>query len=128
MVGIVEIEEVPGNIVQLEKDLAEAVIQPANSESPAPAAATPAGDERLPPKLRGKKLEDIVDMYTNLESQMGRMANDLGQQRKLTDRLLDLKRETDLQSQTPPRVDLKGADLLENPTEALDRLDRKSVV
>jgi len=121
MVGIVEIEEVPGNIAQLEKDLAEAVVQPAATPAQTPATPTPAVDDRLPPKLRGKKLEDIVEMYTNLESQYGRMANDLGQQRKLTDRLLDLKRETDLQSQTPPRVDLKGADLLENPAEALDR-------
>ena len=49
------------------------------------------------------------------------MANDLGTQRKLTDRLLDLKREEDLSNNTPEPVQLDGADLLDDPMKALDR-------
>jgi hypothetical protein len=63
-------------------------------------------------------------MYANLESAHGRMANDLGTQRKLTDRLLDLKRDTDLQSNSPHKVEIKSSELLENPTEALERFSQ----
>jgi hypothetical protein len=50
------------------------------------------------------------------------MANDLGTQRKLTDRLLDLKRDTDLHSNgAPQKVEIKSSELLENPTAALEK-------
>jgi hypothetical protein len=63
-------------------------------------------------------------MYRNLESTYGRVANDLGTQRKLTDKLLDLKRETDLGKSAPtiPKVDIKSSDLLDNPSETLERV------
>lgn len=123
--------ELPGDIKALEKDLTEAVLgsqqqaaaqktqrqQPAKTET-----REVVQDEALPPKLRGKSVQEIAEMYANLESSYGRMANDLGTQRKLTDRLLDLKREEDLSRNTPPsRVEIKSQDLLENPTEVIDR-------
>jgi hypothetical protein len=122
-----------GNLTQLEQDLTTAV----QARTTAVKAAKPqqkqtnddasqgddAGD--LPTKLRGKTPQQIAEMYTNLESAYGRMANDLGTQRKLTDRLLDLKRDTDLQNNTPSRkVEIKSDELLENPTAALERFSQ----
>lgn len=125
---LVDVNETQGSLNQLEKDLAEAVgtqdATPAKKEAaPAPAPAADS-DDNLPPKLRGKSREQIAEMYANLESAHGRMANDLGTQRKLTDRLLDLKRTDDLQQNTPaqaPEVKVSGSDLLDNPKETLDR-------
>ena len=48
------------------------------------------------------------------------MANDLGTQRKLTDQLLDLKRDMDLQSNAEAQVTVDTAELLNDPTQALD--------
>lgn len=116
--------DAPGNLATIEKDLAESVAASAsntNSEKAPDKAGTDTTSANLPEKLRGKTLEDIASMYVNLESTYGRMANDLGQQRKLTDRLLDLKRAEDLGKQTPQAADVKTSDLLERPTETLEK-------
>lgn len=121
-----------GDLSQLERDLTEAV---QTNQAAAAAAAEPGdtgpakkegeGDDglKLPAKLQGKSLEDIAEMYANLESAYGRMANDLGTQRKLTDRLLDLKRSEDLQHNTPPAepVKIDSSDFFDDPVAALDR-------
>jgi hypothetical protein len=80
------------------------------------------GADNIPDKYRGKTLEEVIQMHQQAESRLGVMGNDLGVQRKLTDRLLDLKRETDLgNNSSPTKVTIKSDELLENPTEALDR-------
>lgn len=125
--SIVDTDETRGDLSKIEQDLAQAVTQrqvPPNKKAPAQKPAQEATEDvdSLPAKLKGKTPQQIAEMYVNLESAYGRMANDLGQQRKLTDRLLDLKRDTDLQQNTPPKkVEIKSSDLLENPTEALER-------
>ena len=115
-----------GDIDQLEKNLSEAVrdsLTPPAPKEEAPVEEKPAPvADNLPSKLHGKSLEEIAQMYTNLESAYGRMANDLGTQRKLTDRLLDLKRSDDLEQNTPkvPERNITSTDLLDNPKETLD--------
>lgn len=128
MASIVDVDNAPGNQEELIKSLTEAVTEKKTDEPEgAPAGTeTPAADTDplKGTKFEGKSVEDILTSYSNLESAYGRMANDLGTQRKLTDRLLDLKRDDDLQRNAPPEVELPkvdGADLLDNPTEALDR-------
>lgn len=119
------IAEVPGNLTQLEADLKAATtvpLAPAKDESAA--VVQPVVDDSiLPDKLKGKSLAEIADMYRNLESAYGRQSNDLGTQRKLTDRLLDLKREEDLTRNNPQAEPVKvdRAKLLEDPTAELDR-------
>lgn len=121
-----------GDLSQLEKDLSQAVQSrktlATGGKKPADKANESSDDDAdaaLPPKLRGKTREQIADMYANLESSHGRLANDLGTQRKLTDRLLDLKRDTDLSNNTAPqKVQIKSEELLENPTEALERFSQ----
>ena len=59
--------------------------------------------------------------YKPLQSAYGRMANDLGTQRKLTDRILALdKRDVDLGAAAPPKPKVDASKLVNNPTEALD--------
>lgn len=94
---------------------------PAKAEpTPPPSPATPPVEDTLPEKLRGKTREEIASMYVNLESINGRMANDLGAQRRLTDQFLELKRSQDLAGQKP-RPQVKVDELLDKPTETLER-------
>lgn len=80
----------------------------------------------VPDKFRGKTVKDILDSYSNLESTHGRMANELGTQRQLTDRLLDLKRDGDLSKNgaAPVRqkLEVTAAEILDKPSETLDRV------
>lgn len=83
----------------------------------------------LPEKFRGKSVKDIVSSYQQLESQMGRMANDLGTQRVLTDRLLNLRRDNDLRQNGagvtqdyPETPKLKATDLAEDPAGSIQRV------
>lgn len=126
MANIVDVDNEPGNLNELEKSLKEAVT--ASEAKPTPKQEDkPAGSENDDPlkgsKFEGKDIADILDSYKNLESAYGRMANDLGTQRKLTDRLLDLKRDEDLSRNAPgtSEITLDSAELLDNPTQALDR-------
>lgn len=129
MTSLVDVQEASGNLSQIEKDLGEAVVARAQnvSDGNVEGESGDAGDESqdfLPAKLRGKSLRELADMYQNLESLNGRMANETGQLRSLTDRLLDLKRTTDLGNNgaaQPTKVEITSADILERPTEALER-------
>jgi hypothetical protein len=125
MASIVDVDNTPGDVEGLEKSLAEAVTadkrpedQKTNKMEPSEASQDPLKGT----KFEGKGIEEILDSYNNLQSAYGRMANDLGTQRKLTDQLLDLKRDNDLQSNAQqdslPKVD--PAQLLDDPTQALD--------
>lgn len=127
-ISLVDAEQV-GDGASVEKALEEAILQRSAASK---SAEVKTGEEqvsqevkqesRLPPKLQGKTAEEIAEMYQNLESQYGRMANDLGVQRKMTDKLLDLKRADDLAANQPKqRAEIKTDDLLNNPTEVIDR-------
>lgn len=119
--------EAPGNLEQLEKDLLEAsTASQASAEANSKESDKADANDSLPEKFRGKSANEIAAMYINLESIHGRTANDLGVQRKLTDRLLNLdapsKREADLQRNTPARVEVTSGDLLDKPTETIERV------
>lgn len=97
---------------------------PVVSGNESPLETVLAGDT-VPEKFRGKKLTDVLESYSNLESRMGAMANDLGVQRQLTDRLLNLKRDDDLKRNTPParqKPEVTASELLDRPAETLDRV------
>ena len=127
MASIVDVDNAPGDVEGLEKSLAEAVtaeksVQDSDTSNNNEQAQK-SNDPLAGTKFEGKGIEEILDSYNNLQSAYGRMANDLGTQRKLTDELLNLKRDTDLQSNAPaedplPKVD--PAQLLDDPTQALD--------
>ena len=130
-ITLVEAEEdVAGNLSQVEKDLRESIAaREAGGNAPAPdepvktksVRTVEVNDEELPENLRGKSVADIVRAYQESQSTIGRMANDLGTQRKLTDRLLDLKRESDLSGNGRVRepVKVNSTELLDDPTRSM---------
>lgn len=85
-------------------------------------------DDKIPAKFRGKTVADILDSYRNLESDYGRIANELGTQRKLTDRLLDIDNETRQAAKAAVKTavrklpELSSTELLTNPAEAITRV------
>lgn len=120
---LVDVNNEPGDLAALEKDLSEAVTTQATADK-ATQATKPATTDSpaVPEKYEGKSLQDVVDMHRNLESAYGRMANDLGTQRKLTDQLLELKRTEDLnQNPAAKPVEVSSTEILDNPTGALDK-------
>lgn len=81
-------------------------------------------EPQLPDKFRGKSAQEIAEMYLNLEKDHGRLANEVGETRKLVDRVLDMQ-----QSNTPKRNDeaeeelrIDAADLLNDPTGTLEKV------
>lgn len=71
----------------------------------------------LPEKFKGKSIKDIVESYTNLEKEYGRRNNEVGQQRKLIDQLLDLERPKKEEAEEEEKLDADS--LLENPADAI---------
>ena len=129
------------NTEDLIKDLTAATSQkepaPGTKQDPPKEGEPSASQDQRPDWIDEKfwtgNLEEstkkLQDSYTNLQSAYGRVNNDLGVQRKLTDQILNLdeKRLSDIEENTPP-VEVTGADLLDNPNEALERWyqDRKA--
>jgi hypothetical protein len=128
---IVEPDNAPGDLDSLEKELSAAVTATKaapNAESDDTKQPAGGNEPAIPEKYRGKSVEEIIAMHQNLESAYGRMANDLGQQRKFTDALIqmELKRSDDLRRNTPateePEIpEVSVAEILDNPTAALEK-------
>lgn len=88
--------------------------------------ASQATGVQIPDRFKGKTNEEMYQIYANLERHAGKLANDLGQSNNRLDQLLSMKRENDLrangaQTVTPAQTAVTASDLLENPTQALDR-------
>lgn len=128
MATLVDVENEASDVEGLEQALREAVTRdksaddrPEDQKVREMEPAEVSKDPLKGTKFEGKSLEDLIESYNNLQSAYGRMANDLGTQRKLTDQLLNLKRDDDLQSNAPPKPTVDAAQLLDDPTQALDR-------
>ena len=115
-----ELENEPGDLSALKKDLAAAATQQ-NQDDPAGSEKDLTDD--VPEKYRGKSIADVIEMHQNAESELGRRGNELGQYKSLTDQLLSLKRTDDLRKGgaeedeieefTIPEV--SSTELLDNP-------------
>ena len=80
-------------------------------------------DERkIPEKFQGKSVEEIIDMYSNLEKDHSRLGNDLGTYRKLTDKLL----QADLEKPAPKQPE-EEPDWEYEPGKAAESLVKKEV-
>lgn len=74
-----------GNQVASRPNQAEVV----NAEAaPAPEATPPAAEEEIPEKFRGKKLNDILKSYEEMEKVVGRQGAELGELRKTHDEFI----------------------------------------
>lgn len=73
----------------------------------------------IPEKLRGKSQADIIQMYQELERERSRLGNELGDARKMVDRLLEASPPQPKQEKEP-RPEITPDDLLSDPNKALD--------
>jgi len=73
----------------------------------------------IPEKFKGKSITDIISSYENLEREYGRRNNEVGQLRKLTDQLLDLKPQPKEEAQEENKLDADS--LLEDPATAIQK-------
>lgn len=128
---VTESDNAPGDLNALEAALKEATTKKPATTAPTGTntndkPATPQKPEWIQDKFWTGNLEESTrkqaEAYAPLQSAYGRMANDLGTQRKLTDQILSLdKHKQNAQGNTPPpapKVDPRR--LVDNPTETLD--------
>jgi hypothetical protein len=76
-------------------------------------------------RFSGKSTADIVNMYKNLESHSGRLANQLGETKQALNQIILEKRGNDIRQNggtVTESVKIQPTDLMVNPTEAIDRL------
>jgi hypothetical protein len=128
---VVEHTSAPGDLNALEATLKSATAKPAKPAEPATKPKNEGESKADKPEWIQEKFwtgnliesaEKQAQAYIPLQSAYGRMANDLGHQRKITDKLILDKRSTDLDgtpaSSPAPKVDARK--LVDNPTETLD--------
>lgn len=76
----------------------------------------------IPEKYQGKSIEQIIEMHQNAEREMSRIGNDLGNYRKLTDKLL----QADLNKPAPKEPEAV-LDWIDEPEKAAETLVKKEV-
>lgn len=92
--------------------VAEAVDAPEAGESP-----------EIPSKFAGKSTQEIIDSYTNLEKELGRKAQEVGELRKLSDSFLqaEVSRNTqNPQDNTPLETKDNDVDFFDDPNKAVN--------
>ena len=73
----------------------------------------------LPDKFKNKSVEDIISSYENLERELGRKGQELGELRKLTDGILQQQVTTSQNgTEAPPEEDL---DFFDDPDKAVSK-------
>lgn len=70
----------------------------------------------VPEKFSGKSLEDVVNSYSELEKELGRKSNEIGELRKLTDQLMGLQ----LESKKPDPQE-EPVDFFDDPKKAVEQ-------
>jgi hypothetical protein len=86
------------------------------------AAAPEATTFEVPEKFVGKSIEDVIESYANLEKEMGRKANELGEMRKLTDHILQQPTAQPAPPAEPIDNNVDFDEIVENPTEAVRKV------
>lgn len=135
------------NLDQLQNELAQAVaaaetgqeqaptsvvIDESAPKAPAPKEPQPKPDdvildgEHVPEKFRGKRVSEVLSSYQNLESAYGRLGNEHGQLRSLTDQFLveqltkgSAASQPEPVQEQPAQIDLN--EFLADPTAALNK-------
>ena len=76
-------------------------------------------EQDVPDKFKGKSISDVIESYTQLESEYGRRNSEVGSLRKLTDQLLELGDKKQEKAATPKeKVDVDT--LLNDPDAAIN--------
>lgn len=105
---------------QLEAEKTTNVEEPPTEEAAAEGVPT---ETAVPPKFRGKSVNDILDSYQNLEHQYGKQGNELGELRKLADTLIQ-KNLQESQNNTVQKEEeaLNEEEFLADPVRSVRRL------
>ena len=105
---------------QLEAEKTTNVEEPPTEEAAAEGVPT---ETAVPPKFRGKSVNDILDSYQNLEQQYGKQGNELGELRKLADTLIQ-KNLQESQNNTVQKEEeaLNEEEFLADPVRSVRRL------
>jgi hypothetical protein len=76
--------------------------------------------QKVPSKYKGKTLEEVVQMHQEAEKLIGRQAQEVGEVRKLADRLIEnnLSKQTQLPQTKPQQEEV---DFFEDPQKAIQR-------
>ena len=76
----------------------------------------------VPDKFAGKSPEEIIESYQNLEKELGRKAQEVGELRKLSDSFLqaELSRNSQAQS-TPKQTEEEPTDFFDDPNAAVNK-------
>ena len=72
----------------------------------------------LPKKFQGKSSSEIAEAYENLEKELGRKGQEIGELRKLTDSYL----QSQISSQSQQTTTSEQADFYDNPEEAVRQI------
>lgn len=104
--------------------------EPEQEEQQEESFALPEDDENIPEKFRGKSVTDVLQSYRELEKELGRKNNELGQLRKETDsellqKLQEMQSVSDNSSQ---EEELSDDEFFENPREAVNKALKQSDV
>jgi hypothetical protein len=101
----------------------EEVTQPeASTETP----ETPEGQE-IPEKYQGKSVFDIIEMHRQAEKKISQQGQDLGEQRRLSDAILGLRKENVEAPKEPPQP-ITADEVFTDPNQAIDKVLRNSDV
>lgn len=83
----------------------------------------------MPEKFAGKSAEDIVKSYLEVEKELGRKNNEVGELRKLSDQLLqqELKRTTHSDDPTEDDLSVDFDEFVERPDKVISDIVRKEL-
>ena len=85
-------------------------------------------ESNVPSKFANKSTEEIIDSYTNLEKELGRKAQEVGELRKLSDSFLqaEVSRQSNPQNNTPLETkDNAELDFFDDPNKAVNDMIEK---
>lgn len=88
-------------------------------------STTEVEEPSIPSKFANKSTEEIIDSYTNLEKELGRKAQEVGELRKLSDSFLqaEVARKNNPQDNTPLETkDNDDTDFFDDPNKAVNRM------
>ena len=91
-------------------------------------AETEVVEPSIPSKFAGKSQQEIIDSYTNLEKELGRKAQEVGELRKLSDSFLqaEVARTNNPQNNTPLETeDNAEVDFFDDPNKAVNDMIEK---
>lgn len=94
------------------------ITQDKPQEAPAVEQVQEVAEEVIPPKYKGKSLDDIIKMHQEAERLIGRQAQEVGEVRKLADELI--KRQLDTKQEVPATKE-DEIDFFEDPKKAVSK-------